>query len=78
METSLCVWADLIVDTVEVAVLGAVLWQLFNLRHDMKAMLRVVRRMDRKTVDATTNAYLCQAEADRAANGQLAAIISRS
>jgi len=58
METSLCVWADLVMDTVEVAALGAVLWQLFNLRHDMKAMLRVVRRMDRKTVDATTSSYL--------------------
>ena len=58
METSLYVWADLVTDTVEIAVLGAVLWQLFNLRHDMKAMLRVVRRMDRKAVDATTSAYL--------------------
>jgi hypothetical protein len=43
METSLCVWADLGMDTVEIAVLGAVLWQLFKLRHDMMAMLRVVR-----------------------------------
>jgi hypothetical protein len=72
METNLSVWADLVMDTVEVAVLGAVLWQLFNLRHDMMAMLRVVRRMDRKTVDATTSAYLRQAEADRAANGERA------
>ena len=51
METGLGVWADLVMDAVEVAVLGAVLWQLFNLRHDIEAMLRVVRRMDRKTAD---------------------------
>jgi hypothetical protein len=70
METGLSVWADLVVDTVEVAVLGAVLWQLFNLRHDMGAMLRVVRRMDRKTVDTTASAYFRQAEADRVANGE--------
>ena len=72
METGLCVWADLIMDTLEVGVLGAVLWQLFSLRHDMKAMLRVVRRMDRKTVDATTGTYFRQARADRTANGERA------
>jgi hypothetical protein len=48
MEMGLSVWADLVMDTVEVAVLGAVLWQLFKLCHDIRAMLRVVRRMDRK------------------------------
>ena len=51
METGLGVWADLVMDAVEVVVLGVVLWQLFNLRHDIEAMLRVVRRMDRKTAD---------------------------
>ena len=66
METGLGVWADLVMDAVEVAVLGAVLWQLFNLRHDIGAMLRVVRRMDRKTVDTITSTYLRQGEADRA------------
>jgi hypothetical protein len=72
METGLSVWADLVMDAVEVAVLGAVLWQLFNLRHDMGAMLRVVRRMDRKTVDTVTSRYLRQAEADRAGNRERA------
>jgi hypothetical protein len=72
METGLSVWADLVMDTVEVAVLGAVLWQLFNLRHDMGAMLRVVRRMDRKMVDTITSTYLRQAEADRAGNRERA------
>ena len=76
METGLCVWAALGMDTVEIAVLGAVLWQLFKLRHDMMAMLRVVRRMDRKTVDATTGAYLRQAETDRAKNGERAVAVS--
>ena len=72
METGLGVWADLVMDAVEVGVLGAVLWQLFNLSHDMGAMLRVVRRMDRKTVDTITSTYLRQAEADRAWNRERA------
>jgi hypothetical protein len=72
METGLCVWADLVMDTVEVAVLGAVFWQLFKLRHDIGAMLRVVRRMDRKALDTTSSAYLRQAKAVRAANGERA------
>jgi hypothetical protein len=72
MVTGLNVWADLVMDTIEVAVLGAVLWQLFNLRHDMGAMLRVMRRIDRTKVDTITSAYLRQAKADRAANGERA------
>jgi hypothetical protein len=72
METGLGVWADLVMDAVEVVVLGVVLWQLFNLRHDIGAMLRVVRRMDRKTVDTITSTYLRQAEADRAWNRERA------
>jgi hypothetical protein len=70
METSLNVWADLVMDIIEVAVLVAVLWQLFNLRHDMGAMLQVMRRIDRTKVDTITSAYLRQANADRAANGE--------
>jgi hypothetical protein len=72
METGLSVWADLVMDTIEVAVLGAVLWQLFNLRHDVGAMLRVMRRIDRTKVDAITSAYLRRAKADRTANGERA------
>jgi hypothetical protein len=72
MEMGLSVWADLVMDTVEVAVLGAVLWQLGNLRHDIGVMLRVVSRMDRKTLDTITSAYLRQAKADRAANAERA------
>ena len=72
METGLGVWADLVMDAVEVEVLGVVLWQLFNLRHDIGAMLRVVRRMDRKTVDTITSTYLRQAEADSAWNRERA------
>ena len=68
METGLGVWADLVMDAVEVGVLGAVLWQLFNLSHDMGAMLRVVRRMGRKTTDTITSTYLHQGEADRTGN----------
>jgi len=73
MEMGLSVWADLVMDTVEVAVLAAVLWQLVNLRHDIGVMLRVVRRMDGKTVDTMTSAYLRQARAARAANVEPAA-----
>ena len=72
METGLGVWADLVMDAVEVVVLGAALWQLFNLRHDMGAMLQVVRRMDRKTADTIASRYLRQAEADRARNRERA------
>jgi len=68
MEMCLSAWADLVMDTVEVAVLGAVLWQLVNLRHDIGVMLRVVGRMDRKTLDTIASAHLRQVKADRAAN----------
>jgi hypothetical protein len=46
--------ADLGMDTIEIAVLGAVLWQLFKLRHDMMAMPRacaMVRK--RKATEAS-------------------------
>jgi hypothetical protein len=72
METGLNVWADLVMDTIEVVVLSAVLWQLFNLRHDIGAMLRVMRRIDRTKADTITSAYLRQAKADRAAEGERA------
>jgi hypothetical protein len=49
MEPVLFAWLNLIINTVEAIGLGAVLWQLFHLRRDTVAMLRVLRRMDRKT-----------------------------
>jgi len=55
--TQLFVWANFAMDGVEIAALGAVLFVLLRLRRDLSAMLRVVRRMDRKTVEATGGVY---------------------
>ena len=44
-------WLDLIIDVIEAIALGAVLWQLVHLRRDIMAMLRVLRRIDRKTAE---------------------------
>jgi hypothetical protein len=49
MEPVLFAWVDLIINAIEVIALGAVLWQLFQLRRDIMTMLRVLRRIDRKT-----------------------------
>ena len=53
MITQLFVWANITMDGVEIAALGAVLFMLFHMRRDLSAMLQVLRRMDRKTADAT-------------------------
>ncbi len=49
METDLLAWVGVAMDTMEVAALAAILWQVFFLRRDIVAILRVLRRMDRKT-----------------------------
>jgi hypothetical protein len=51
MEPILFAWVDLIINAIEVIALGVVLWQLFYLRSDITAMLRVLRRIDRKTAE---------------------------
>lgn len=48
MERDLFAWADLAMDIVQGVALAAILWQLFYLRRSLLAMLRVLRRMDRK------------------------------
>jgi hypothetical protein len=48
METVLFAWVDLITKAIEVAALGAVLCQLFQLRPDIMAILRVLRFIDRR------------------------------
>jgi hypothetical protein len=48
MERDLFAWADLAMDIVQGVGLAAILWQLFYLRRSLLAMLRVLRRMDRK------------------------------
>ena len=62
METGLFGWADLAMNTVQVMALGAVLWLLLSVRRGIMAMLRVLRRIDRKTPDTAGSTYGRQAE----------------
>jgi hypothetical protein len=48
MERDLFAWADLAMDIVQGVALAAILWQLFYLRRSVLAVLRVLRRTDRK------------------------------
>ena len=42
MDPILFAWVDLIINAIEAIALAAVLWQLFHLRRDIMAMLRVL------------------------------------
>ena len=66
MVTGLYSWIDLAMNAVEIAALGAILWQLTYLRRDLMALVRVVRRMDRKTPEKKTGAFLTGAGAEGA------------
>jgi hypothetical protein len=55
--TQLFVWANMAMDGMEIAALGAVLFVLLGVRRDLSAMLRVLRRIDRKVADTTAMAY---------------------
>ena len=44
-------WIDMIINAIESAILGVVLWHFLYLRRDIMAMLRVLRRIDRKTTE---------------------------
>ena len=57
MLTQLFVWANMAMDGMEIAALGAVLFVLLGVRRDLSAMLRVLRRIDRKAADTTAMAY---------------------
>ena len=57
MLTQLFVWANMAMDGMEIAALGAVLFVLLGVRRDLSAMLRVLRRIDRKAADTTAIAY---------------------
>jgi|HubBroStandDraft_4_1064222.scaffolds.fasta_scaffold463287_1 hypothetical protein len=59
-------WADVATDALEVAALVAVLLLLARLHRNIAAMLRVIRRMDRKTADAATSAYRRHSELNEA------------
>jgi hypothetical protein len=52
----------LALDTIEVAAMGVVIWQLFRLRRDLMAMLRVMRRIDRRAADASAQPATGRAE----------------
>jgi hypothetical protein len=62
MEPVLYEWADTVMNTIEIAALGAILWQLTHLRREITALVRVVRRMDRKSPDSTISGHRRQAE----------------
>jgi hypothetical protein len=48
MESVLGIWIDVVTDFIEVSLLFGILWQFFRLKRDITAMLRVIRRVDRK------------------------------
>ena len=66
METGLLGWVGLGMDTAEVAMLGAILLLLFRVHRNIAGLLRVVRRMDRKTPEPKTGALLTGAKAEQA------------
>ena len=59
-------WADVVMDTAEVVALGAVLWLLLRVDRKIAAMLRVIRRIDRKTAEPTKTPPRRQAELNEA------------
>jgi hypothetical protein len=60
------VWVDLGMNAIEIAALGGILVILVRAQRNLTAMLRVLRRMDRKTKDTKTEDFLAQAEVERA------------
>ena len=59
-------WTDAVMDTAEVVALGAVLWLLLRVDRNIAAMLRVIRRIDRKTAESTKSPHRRQAELSEA------------
>ena len=59
-------WTDAVMDTAEVVALGAVLWLLLRVDRKIAAMLRVIRRIDRKTAEPTKTPPRRQAELNEA------------
>jgi hypothetical protein len=58
-------WANVVMDTAEVVALGA-LWLLLRVDRQSAAMLRVIRRIDRKTAEPTKSSHRRQAELNEA------------
>ena len=59
-------WASVVMDTAEVIALGGVLWLLLRVDRKIAAMLRVIRRIDRKTAEPTKTPPRRQAELNEA------------
>ena len=59
-------WANLVIYTAEVAALGVVILLLLRVHRNIAALLRVTRRIDRKTADTTRSSYWRQAELNEA------------
>ena len=59
-------WTDAVMDTAEVVALSTVLWLLLRLDRKIAAMLRVIRRIDRKTAEPTKSPHRRQAELNEA------------
>jgi hypothetical protein len=57
MENQILGWADVVMDTAEVAALVAAILLLFRVYRRIEALLRVVRRMDRRATDAAKSGY---------------------
>jgi hypothetical protein len=66
MGSQILSWADVVMDTAEVVALGAVLWLLLRVDRNIEAMLRVIRRIDRKTAEPTKSPHRRQAELSEA------------
>jgi len=64
MERDLFDWANVAMETIEIAALVAILWRLTHVQRDIRPLVRVVRRMDRKTPEKKTGAFLTGAEAE--------------
>ena len=57
MENHIFAWADLAADLVVAAAIIAVLFLLQRVHRNITALLRVIRRMDRKTAGTTRTEY---------------------
>ena len=66
MGSQILSWADVVMDTAEVVALGAVLWSLLRVDRKIAAMLRVIRRIDRKAAEPTKSPHRRQAELNEA------------
>jgi hypothetical protein len=57
MENQIFGWVDLVVDTAEMAAIISGLILLSRVHRNIVSLLRVIRRMDRKTADTTGSEY---------------------